>query len=164
MERYRILDQGRPAGSARSAERRNGGSTVLSFEAELVASGVPVTLAGEARLDDQLAWQVVELDTGAERRRIPLEADHELEITAVPAFYGVTARRLVAEGMRPGQMARVEVLRLYLDFSTRRLQAHYTWLGGQTWCYEVGVERAWMAIRPDDWVVRTVQNVAELEE
>jgi hypothetical protein len=164
MERYRIFDQGVPLGTARSAERRNGGSLVISFDAEIVGAREPVTVAGEARLDDQLAWQVVELDTEVEMRRIPLHPDHELELAAVPAFYGVTARRLVAEGMRPGQMARVEVVRLGLDFSTRRLRAHYTWLGGQTWCYEVGLERAWMAIRPNDWVVRTVEDVAELEE
>jgi hypothetical protein len=163
MEQYRLFDQGLQLGVARSAERRNGGSLVISFDAEIQGSA-PLAVAGEARLDHDLAWQVLELDTGSETRRIPLEPDHELEFVPVPALYGVTTRRLVAEGMRPGQMARVEVVRLGLDLSTRRLRAHYTWLGGQTWCYEAGLERAWLAIRPSDWVVRTVGDVAELDD
>jgi hypothetical protein len=164
MERYRILDDGRPAGTASSDERRNGGGVVVRFDADLSGLTSPLAMTGEARLDDQLGWQLVDLDIGEGARRFALDPEHELEVPAVPAFYGVTTRRLMAEGMRPGQAARVEVLRLGLDFSMRRLRARYTWVGGQSWCYDVERERAWLAIRPADGVVRSVADVAQLQE
>jgi hypothetical protein len=56
------------------------------------------------------------------------------------------------------------VLRVGADLSATRATATYLWVNGQSWRYSSGREIAWLAVRPHDGVVRTVEDEAELVE
>ena len=45
-----------------------------------------------------------------------------------------------------------------------RRRASYLWVTGQSWRYLSGRDAAWLAIRPRDGVVRSVEGEAELVE
>jgi hypothetical protein len=88
----------------------------------------------------------------------------ELEIEGVPALYGVTTRRLVRGGATPARRSEVQVLRLDASLAESRARAAYVWVSGQSWRYLSGLAAAWLAVRPADGVVRSVEGEAELVE
>jgi hypothetical protein len=164
VEEYRLFAGSRRAdGRARSEEARLGDGRVLCFSAEL---GAPpdIAVAGELHLDARLAVRSFSVDVDGRLLELTPAAGEELEVDGAPALYGVTARRLRAAGMRPAQVRDVDVVRVDRRLGVRRTRARYTWLGGQAWRYESGREWAWVSIRPEDGVVRSVLDGAELDE
>jgi hypothetical protein len=158
-----MLEDGLPDGVASSEERPDGDGTTLAFSAEL---GAPPRHAavGEIALDRDLGWQRVSLEVDGRARDIHRRSGLGLEIEGVPALHGVTVRRLIAEGLAPGARRELEVLRVGLDGSERRLRVRYTWAGGSRFRYEVPgeLEVSWLLVRPATGVVVSVEGTAEL--
>jgi hypothetical protein len=137
----------------------------IEFDAALGAPEPTRALAGALYLDGGLRWQRLEIENGAgERAAFDLEPDVELEIEGVPALYGVTTRRLVSGGAAPARRSEVAVLRLAADLRQSHGRATYTWVTGQAWRYASGLDVAWLAVRTQDGVVRSVEGEAELVE
>jgi hypothetical protein len=163
-QRYRLTDDGQPAGHARSEELVEADGRVLSFAAELGTPRPDVSLSGELRVDLALRLRRLDVRSGARQLGLDLDDAAELEVAGAPALLGLTARRLQARGLRPGMRRDVDVVRVDRDLDVRRGRARYTWVSGQAWRYEGNREVAWLAIRPDDGVVRSIEAAAELEE
>lgn len=162
MESYRLLDEDRPAGSCRSVERSGASGRVLQFDAIVGIETSPTALAGTLLLDDDLRWTVLDLESGGRRLRLEREDDCELEVEGVPSLYGVTTRRLAADGVRPAGRREVQVLRVGADLAERRFPASYLWLSGHSWRYDAQRSQRWLAVHHGDGVVRSVEGLAEL--
>jgi hypothetical protein len=161
---YRMLADGRPNGMASSEERNDDGGTHISFAAELGNPRPDRALVGELFLDGALAWRPFQLEVDGLVRSIAHEDGVELEIEGVPALYGVTVRRLIADGLVPGGKRDLQVLRVGLDGPARRLKVRYTWLGSARFRYEVPAdhESSWLTVRPKTGVVVSLEDAAEL--
>jgi hypothetical protein len=159
-----MLANGLPDGTASSEERPDGDGTALAFSAALGAPGPRYTAVGAIALDGELGWQRVSLEVDGRARDIHRKNGLELEVEGVPALHGVTVRRLIAQGLAPGGRREIEVLRVGLDGSERRLRVRYTWAGGARFRYEVpaDLEAAWLLVRPATGVVVSVEGAAEL--
>jgi hypothetical protein len=165
VSEYRLFADGRPNGRASATERSSDGGVRIEFEAALGAPHPERALAGTLYLDGALRWQRLEIENGSGRQAtLDLDPDVELEIEGVPALYGVTTRRLVRGGATPARRSEVQVLRLDAALHDSRRRAAYLWVSGQSWRYSTGLDAAWLAVRPADGVVRTVEGEAELVE
>jgi hypothetical protein len=165
VSEYRLFADGRPNGRASVIETPADGGVRIEFEAALGSPRPARALAGALLLDDGLRWRRLEIEDGSGRRAaFDLEPDVELEIAGVPALYGVTTRRLVGAGAVPAGRSEVSVLRIDADLGEALRRAAYVWVSGQSWRYLSGREAAWLAVRPRDGVVRSVEGEAELVE
>jgi hypothetical protein len=162
METYRLLDEDRPAGSCRSAEHGGAGGRVIQFDAIVGADASSTTLAGTLLLADDLRWTVLELESSGRRLRVERDDECEVEVEGVPSLFGVTTRRLAADGARPAGRRDVQVLHVGADLRARRFVARYHWLSGHSWRYDAERTQRWLAVSPNDGVVRSVEGLAEL--
>ena len=165
MSEYRLFADGRPNGRASATETSSDGGVRIEFDASLGTLNPERAVAGTLFLDGALRWQRLEIENGSGRRlAFDLDPDVEVEIEGVPALYGVTTRRLVRGGTRPSRRSEVAVVRIGADLGEVRGQASYLWVTGQSWRYVSGRDAAWLAVRPADGVVRSVEGTAELVE
>jgi hypothetical protein len=162
--RYRLFEDGLAAGRSRSDERVLEDGVEIAFSAELGAPRPSVALVGTVSLGPDLAWRSLVLAAGGPELRLALDPQVELEVEGVPALLGVTVRRLQAAGLAPAEQREVQVLRVGRELTTSRLRVRYLWVGGQIWRYRSRAEGGWLAVRPQDGVVRSIDQVAELEE
>jgi hypothetical protein len=162
METYRLLDDDRPAGSCRSQEHDGAGGRLIEFDAIVGSAASSATLAGTLLLGEDLRWKVLELESSGRRLRLERDDECEVEVEGVPSLYGVTTRRLAADGARPAAVRDVQVLRVGADLSARRFTARYHWLTGHSWRYDAERTQRWLAVSPRDGVVRSVEGIAEL--
>jgi hypothetical protein len=165
VSEYRLFADGRPNGRASVTETSTNGGIRIDFDATLGSPTPERALAGTLYLDDGLRWRRLEIGNGSgQSATLELDPDVELEIEGVPALYGVTTRRLVRDGATPARRSEVQVVRIGADLAEGRTRATYTWISGQSWRYLSGREGAWLAVRPADGVVRSVEGEAELVE
>ncbi len=165
MSEYRLFADGRPNGRASATETSSDGGVRIEFDAALGTPHPERALAGTLYLDGALRWQRLEIENGSGRRAaFDLDPDVELEIEGVPALYGVTTRRLVRGGATPARRSEVQSCGSDAALSESAGRAAYVWVSGQSWRYLSGRDAAWLAVRPADGVVRSVEGTAELVE
>ena len=118
---------------------------------------------GLASLDLDLRWSVLEIRfDGAERAYVP-PAEALVDLAGAPALYGLAARRLEREGLRPGEGRDLEILRIAADGDARTIPGRCVWVGGRNWRLLARGEATDFSVRPDG-VVAGVQGAAELIE
>ena len=162
-QQHRLYARKIRAGTSEYREQTGSDGTSVEFEAAL---GEPVSsrvVAGRATLDLDLRWSVFELRVGETTRSYAPAPEALVDVAGAPALYGLTARRLLADGMRPGQERDVEILRIDDDGEARTLRGRVIWLGGREWRLLAPAEATGFAVRPDG-AVANVQGAAELIE
>jgi hypothetical protein len=159
---YRLFNEDLPAGSCRSAERDGASGRVVDFDAIVGTETSPTAIAGTVVLGDDLRWETLDLESGGRRIQLERRDDCELEVEGVPSLFGITTRRLAADGVRPSGRRDVQVLHVGADLVERRFPARYSWVTGRSWRYDARRTERWLAVHPGDGLVRSVEGLAEL--
>ena len=162
-QEHRLYARNLRAGTSEYRELTGTEGTSVDFEAAL---GEPVpsrVVAGRASLDLDLRWKVMELRRGDVSQSYSPAPEALIDVAGAPALYGLTARRLLADGIRPGQARAVEILRIGHDGEARTLAGRVIWLGGREWRLLARAEATSFAVRSDG-AVANVQGTAELIE
>ena len=162
-QEHRLYARTLRAGTADYREQPGADGTSVEFEAALGEPVATRVVAGRATLDLDLRWSVFELRIGNATRSYAPAPEALIDVTGAPALYGLTARRLLAGGIRPGQARDVEILRIGDDGEARTLRGRVIWLGGREWRLLAPAEATGFAVRPDG-AVANVQGAAELIE
>ena len=158
-----MLADGRPAGHARCDSRVSGGGVAFAFDG---AVGVPRpdhTVSGEASVDAAGRWSRMRLEFAGQAVAVDVPPDALLDVEGAPALVGATARRLVRDGLRPGQSRNIEVVRVRSDRSVQRLAGRCLWVGGRDWRVFLPLESTGFSVRPDG-AVSGVEAAALLVE
>ena len=160
---HTLLEDGLPAGSSRCESRANGTGTVLAFEGAVGRPRPERVVAGEASLDAEGGWARVQIAVDGSALALDVPAQALLYVEGAPALLGVTARRLIRGGMRPGQSQDLDVVRVRADGSVRAVKGRCVWVGGRDWRLFVPLESTGFSVRPDG-AVAGVEGSALLVE
>ena len=162
-QQHRLYARNLRAGTSEYREQTGSDGTRVEFEAALGEPVASRVVAGSASLDLDLRWSVFQLRVGTTARSYTPAAEALVDVVGAPALYGLTARRLLADGIRPGQAREVEILRIGEDGEARTVRGRVVWIGGREWRLLAPAEATGFAVRPDG-AVANVEGAAELIE